>query len=61
MPVILNQDEQAAWLDHSHYDKDELKSLLAPCPDDELTKHPVTPKINKASFEGKDAIQPIGI
>jgi putative SOS response-associated peptidase YedK len=36
MPAIIPADQRSLWLDCSHYDRKNLKSLLAPYPDSEM-------------------------
>lgn len=58
MPVILNEEQQKIWLDNTHFDKEQLISLLNPYSNTDLTLYPVTPKMNNWRFTNIEAIQP---
>ena len=57
MAVILAPDEEAIWL---RGDPDEAAALLDPYPDDEMTVHPVSTRVNAPAVDAPDLIEPIG-
>lgn len=57
MPVILNKEHQKLWLNPCMEDKEELKSLLVPCPSDWLTAYPVSNKVNSPKNNSKELIE----
>lgn len=59
MPVMLEPDEEDRWLEAD--DSDELKALLDPFPDDLTNAYPITKKVNDASYERPDVIEPVDI
>lgn len=58
MPVILPAESYALWLDPNRYDPAELTPLLTAYPDQELTLHPVTPRVNQVRHDDPECIQP---
>lgn len=58
MPVILDQDNLWKWL-NPQASIPEVTSLLAPYPSDQITSHPVTPKVNSPAFDDPECIQPL--
>ncbi|MCL9685727.1 SOS response-associated peptidase [Legionella maioricensis] len=59
MPVILDEQAQAIWLDNSQCDKEQLMELLKPYPHDDLEGYRVSTLMNRASFEQPLAIDPL--
>lgn len=59
MPLVLDRDGQAAWLDPSQHDPQALAPLMRPCPDDWLALHPVAPAVGDARREGAALIEPL--
>lgn len=57
MPVILHEDEYAAWLGEVPAQSRELKGLLRPY-DGQLVIWPVDPRMNKGDVEGPEVIEP---
>ena len=57
MAVILAPDEEAIWL---RGDPDEAAALLDPYPDDEMTVHPVSTRVNAPAVDAPDLIEPLG-
>ena len=57
MPVILDPQDYAAWLDPSS-SAAKLSGLLGPCPDDVLTGYPVGQYVNSPKNEGLPCIEP---
>jgi putative SOS response-associated peptidase YedK len=59
MPVILKVEDYELWLDPAVHKPEVLQPLLKPYPSEEMTGHPVSPKVNKAAYEGADCIKPV--
>lgn len=57
MPVILNKDDETAWL--SSEDKKAVGSMLKPFPAEHMTHHVVSGYVNSSSNEGPECIAPI--
>jgi len=60
MPVILHPRDYELWLDPEVKDPNLLKPLLCPYPSEEMIVRPVSPKVNKASYDGPDCVKAIG-
>jgi len=58
MPVILDRDSLAAWLD-PETDLGLVQSLLAPAPADTLRIWPVSTAVNHVASDGPDLLRPI--
>ncbi|MBI1390335.1 MAG: hypothetical protein GC154_17995 [bacterium] len=58
MPAILTRQNIDAWLDPAQSDQENLKSLLAPAPDDWLTVTPVGRRVNNARLDSPECLQP---
>lgn len=59
MPVILGKEAFDLWLDPTNRDKDLLRSMMQPCPNDWITHYPVSTYVNKAGNEGDRCIAPL--
>ena len=46
MPVVLEKDDWASWLDPSNSDRAELEALMQPAPDDVVTLRRVSTRVN---------------
>jgi putative SOS response-associated peptidase YedK len=57
MPVILKMEDYDLWLDPEVKGPALLKPLLRPYPPDEMIVEPVSPKVNKASYDAPDCIE----
>lgn len=57
MPVILDQVDFPEWLDSEHDDRDQLHSLLRPCPDETLVADPIDTWVNRPANEGPDCLR----
>lgn len=57
MPVILPPDYFELWLALANRQTVQLKSLLAPRPDGELTQHPVTREVNSPRNQGPELLE----
>jgi putative SOS response-associated peptidase YedK len=59
MPVILARDNWPVWLGEDPADTAQLKALLAPCPSEELTCWPVSPRVGNVKNNDPSLIEPI--
>lgn len=59
MPVVLDGEALAAWLDPLLTRAADLLPLLGPCPDDLLTAYPVAPLVNNVRNDGPELIAPL--
>ena len=59
MPVILHPKEYELWLDPEVKDPNLLKPLLRPYPSDQMIVKPVSPKVNKASYDAPDCVEEV--
>jgi putative SOS response-associated peptidase YedK len=57
MPVILQRDELARWLDPDESSAEALGDLLAPAPDDALEAYPVGKAVGNSRLEGPELVQ----
>ena len=56
MAVMLPPDREADWL---HGDPDAVVDLLEPYPDDELTRYPVSDRVNSPANDDPSLVDPI--
>ncbi|KTD41822.1 SOS response-associated peptidase [Legionella parisiensis] len=59
MPVILDEEAQAIWLNNTQCDKAQLIALMKPYPYDDLEGYRVTTLVNKADFDHPLAMEPL--
>jgi putative SOS response-associated peptidase YedK len=59
MPVILDRDRYASWLDPDIQDPKQLKAMLRPAPDDLLRAYPVSKIVNSPKNDIPECIEPI--
>jgi putative SOS response-associated peptidase YedK len=59
MPVILAPVDYDRWLDQGRHDREELCSLLAPCPSELLVAFPVSSYVSNAKNEGPKCLEPV--
>ena len=57
MPVILPVEAYAHWLDPDNPDLDALTALLRPAPDDAMSIHPVSLRVNNVRNDGPALIE----
>jgi putative SOS response-associated peptidase YedK len=57
MPVILDPDAEAAWLDPAT-PREQLLALLAPLPEHETALRAVGPAVNDARYDGPECLAP---
>ena len=58
MPVILREQDDAAWL-NSRLSHDEAQALLVPLPAELLMAYEVSPQVNSPAFNVPEALQPV--
>jgi putative SOS response-associated peptidase YedK len=58
MPVILSREGEAIWLDPKVENADQLVPLLRPYAAEEMEALDANPAMNKATFEGPEALTP---
>jgi hypothetical protein len=58
MPVILSEDDIAAWLDVRDERADVMR-LVRPCPDDWLDMVPVSSRVNKVENDDPGLMEPL--
>lgn len=59
MPAILQAEQFDAWLDVRGVRFGEVKAFIEPLPAQTLAAHPVSTRVNSATNEGPDLIEPI--
>lgn len=58
MPVILQPEDEALWLDREHFDAELLQSLLVPYPAGEMEAYPVSPALGQVGNDSAALIEP---
>ena len=58
MPVILKNNDYALWLDPIAK-REILQPLLIPYPSEEMNCYPVSPKVNNATYDNPEGIEPM--
>jgi putative SOS response-associated peptidase YedK len=59
MPVILDRDGIAGWLDSDEAGTDDAMKLVRPCPDDWLEMVPVSSRVNKVENDDSGLQEPL--
>jgi putative SOS response-associated peptidase YedK len=59
MPLLVEPDHWAEWLDPRRDDPDELRSLLVPAAPGRLTATPVSTEVNNVRNNGPHLVEPI--
>ncbi|MFO8827603.1 SOS response-associated peptidase [Legionella pneumophila] len=59
MPVILDEEAQAIWLNNTQCDKAQLMALMKPYPYEDLEGYRVSTLVNKADFDYPLAMEPL--
>ncbi len=59
MPVILNHDAEAVWLDPTIQDSARLLPLLKPYPSEEMEIYQVSTRVNNPDRDGPECIKPL--
>lgn len=60
MPVILNHENYALWLDEKVDDTNQLQKLIAPYPAKEMNSYPVSKSVNVPDVDSAELIKSIG-
>lgn len=58
MPMLVEPERFAAWLDPALTRPDEVRSLLLPAAEGRLTSHPVSTAVNKVTNNGPELVKP---
>jgi len=58
MPVVLAEENYDAWLDSAARQPELLLPLLVAYPSEHMTVRVVSPKVNKATYDAPDCIEP---
>lgn len=59
MPAILAEGDEAAWLDPSNHNSEELHALLQPLPNEVLNAYPVSRRVNDPKNDDDRCLEPI--
>lgn len=59
MPVILNEKDEAKWLDPEFKDTDKLSSLLQPYPSEQMVAYKVSTIVNSPQNDTPACIKPV--
>jgi len=59
MPLLVEPDRYAAWLDPSSSDVDQLKRLLVPAAPGRLEAFPVSTEVNNVRNNGPELVEPL--
>ncbi len=59
MPLLVEKDRYAAWLDPSHGEVEELRRLLVPAAPGRLEAYPVSTQVNNVRNNGPDLVEPL--
>jgi putative SOS response-associated peptidase YedK len=61
MPMLVEPERYAAWLDPSQTDPDELKGLLVPASPGRLEAYPVRTLVNSVRNNGPELLEPLPV
>ena len=59
MPTILSPSDYDLWLNPDTKTTESLKHMLKPFPSEEMIMFPVSGKVNKASYDAADCVEPL--
>lgn len=59
MPVIVAEDDYAAWLDPKNENTATLQRLLKPYASEEMRAYPVSTRVNNPKNDGPELIEPV--
>jgi putative SOS response-associated peptidase YedK len=59
MPVVLGRETWSAWLGEVPADVRQLNALLVPCPSEEMTCWPISPRVGNVKNNDPSLIEPI--
>ena len=58
MPVIVQREDYARWLDPKVKEYEKLSDILAPYPAEEMIAYPIRPLVNNVSNDSPELIEP---
>jgi putative SOS response-associated peptidase YedK len=61
MPLLVEPERYAAWLDPSRSDADDLRSLLVPAAPGRLEAYPVSTQVNSVRNNGPELLEPLPV
>jgi len=61
MPVIIDPEDYAAWLDPTNQNIDMLTALLKPYPAASMKAYPVSRRMNNPSYDESNCIMSVDI
>jgi putative SOS response-associated peptidase YedK len=61
MPLLVESDRYAAWLDPASSDPDELRALLVPAAPGRLEAYPVATLVNNVRNNGSELLDPLPV
>jgi putative SOS response-associated peptidase YedK len=61
MPVILQREDFAAWLDPANTDAEGLLALLKPADPAPLTLYPVSRQVNSPRNDSPELLEPVDV
>ncbi len=59
MPLLVERERYAAWLDPTVSDPDDLKALLVPAAPGRLEAYPVSTEVNSVRNNGRELVEPL--
>jgi putative SOS response-associated peptidase YedK len=59
MPVIILKNDYDSWLSPEVSVQETFQSLMLPYPSHEMVFFPVNSKVNRATYENPDCIEPV--
>ena len=59
MPVIISRKDYDSWLNPEMLCQETFQSLILPYPSHEMVFFPVNPKVNRATYDNPDCIEPV--
>ena len=59
MPLIIDSEDYAAWLDPGNDDLAALERLVRPYPAGRMQAHPVSPRVNAPANDDAALIEPL--
>ena len=59
MPVILQREDEAQWLDCSAVTFDKVQPLLKPFPVELMAAHEISKRINNPKYDAPDCVAPV--
>jgi len=59
IPLVVEPKDYELWLDPDMKDSTRLKPLLRPYPGDAMSKFPVSERVNRATYDAADCLEPV--